>query len=232
MKVIPDPASSRGFADHGWLRTFHTFSFADYFNPARMQFGALRVLNDDTVAPGAGFGTHPHKNMEVVSIPLHGALRHGDNLRNSHVIRPGEIQVMSAGRGIEHSEYNASDTEPVQFLQIWIIPDTLNTEPRYADYDIKPYLRRNETSTFISPGGAVSLRQEAWFSMLLLDEGAECTYELYGKDTGVYAFVISGTVDIGAETLHARDGAGVLDARSVPVLAIERSEVLLIEVPV
>lgn len=232
MKVIPDPAASRGFADHGWLRTFHTFSFANYFNPARMQFGALRVLNDDTVAPGAGFGAHPHQNMEVVSIPLHGALRHGDNLHNSHVIRPGEIQVMSAGRGIEHSEYNASDTEPVQFLQIWIIPDARNTEPRYADYDIKPYLRRNEVSTFISPNGPIALRQRAWFSLLRLDEGVECTYELQGHGTGVYAFVISGTVDVGPETLHARDGAGIVDAGSIPVLAIERSEVLLIEVPV
>lgn len=232
MNVIPDPASSRGFADHGWLRTFHTFSFADYFNPARMQFGALRVLNDDTVAPGAGFGMHPHKNMEVVSIPLHGALRHEDNLRNSRVIRPGQIQVISAGRGIEHSEYNASDTEPAQFLQIWIIPNAQNAEPWYADYDIKPYLRRNEVRAFVSPDGPVALRQRAWFSLLKLDEGAACPYALQGKDTGVYVFVISGTADVGPETLHSRDGAGIVNAASIPLLALERSELLLIEVPV
>ena len=141
MKTIIDKAASRGYFDHGWLKTHHTFSFADYYNPKRVPFGALRVLNDDWVAPSNGFDTHPHKNMEVVSIPLRGQLRHGDSVENVQTIVPGEIQVMSTGRGIYHSEYNGSDEEPVEFLQIWIFPKKENTPPEYNNYDIRPLLK-------------------------------------------------------------------------------------------
>ena len=139
MKYIVDKAETRGYFDHGWLKTYHTFSFADYYNPGRMQFGALRVLNDDTVAPGKGFGMHPHNNMEVVSIPLQGYLRHGDNVKNERTITPGEIQVMSTGSGMFHSEYNGSMTEILKFLQIWVVPGVRNTEPKYHNYDIRPF---------------------------------------------------------------------------------------------
>ena len=151
MKTVIDKANTRGYFNHGWLKTYHTFSFADYYNPRRIHFGALRVLNDDTVAPGEGFGMHPHKNMEVVSIPLQGYLRHGDSVQNESTIAPGEIQVMSTGTGIYHSEYNASKTEDAKFLQIWIIPNVEGTKPEYHNYDIRPLLKRNELATFISP---------------------------------------------------------------------------------
>ena len=140
MKTVIDKANTRGYFNHGWLKTYHTFSFADYYNPRRIHFGALRVLNDDTVAPGEGFGMHPHKNMEVVSIPLQGYLRHGDSVQNESTIAPGEIQVMSTGTGIYHSEYNASKTEDAKFLQIWIIPNVEGTKPEYHNYDIRPLL--------------------------------------------------------------------------------------------
>ena len=153
MKYIIDKAASRGYFDHGWLKTYHTFSFSEYYNPERVNFGALRVLNDDTVAPGEGFGMHPHKNMEVVSIPLYGYLRHGDNVKNEKTISYGEIQVMSTGSGMYHSEYNASSTDVLKFLQIWIIPEVKDTNPEYHNFDIRPLLKHNEFSLFISPKG-------------------------------------------------------------------------------
>nr|WP_246789219.1 pirin family protein [Akkermansia glycaniphila] len=232
MNIIIDKADSRGHANHGWLNTSHTFSFADYYNPQRMHFGALRVLNDDTVIPRSGFDTHPHKNMEVVSIPLKGCLRHGDSLENSHIIEPGQIQVMSAGSGIYHSEYNASSDENLEFLQIWVIPDQTDTPPRYADYDIRPLLKHNEISTFIAPGTAIALRQQAWFSWAELDRGTTCTYRLKGKQTGVYIFVIEGSIAIDETEalLDRRDGAGITDIDALTVTARKPSTILLIEV--
>lgn len=232
MNIIIDKADSRGHANHGWLNTSHTFSFADYYNPQRMHFGALRVLNDDTVIPRSGFDTHPHKNMEVVSIPLKGCLRHGDSLENSHIIEPGQIQVMSAGSGIYHSEYNASSDENLEFLQIWVIPDQTDTPPRYADYDIRPLLKHNEISTFIAPGTAIALHQQAWFSWAELDRGTTCTYRLKGKQTGVYIFVIEGSIAIDETEalLDRRDGAGITDIDALTVTARKPSTILLIEV--
>lgn len=232
MNIIIDKADSRGHANHGWLNTSHTFSFADYYNPQRMHFGALRVLNDDTVIPRSGFDTHPHKNMEVVSIPLKGCLRHGDSLENSHIIEPGQIQVMSAGSGIYHSEYNASSDENLEFLQIWVIPDQTDTPPRYDDYDIRPLLKHNEISTFIAPGTAIALRQQAWFSWAELDQGTTCTYRLKGKQTGVYIFVIEGSIAIDETEalLDRRDGAGITDIDALTVTARKPSTILLIEV--
>ena len=164
MKKVVDRASSRGYFDHGWLKTYHTFSFADYYNPTRVHFGALRVLNDDWVAPSQGFGAHPHKNMEVVSIPLKGKLRHGDSVANTRTITPGDVQVMSTGSGILHSEYNGSDKEPVEFLQIWVFPDRENTPPEYNNYNIRGLLKKNELALFISPDGSTpaSILQNAW----------------------------------------------------------------------
>lgn len=230
MKMIIDRADSRGHADHGWLNTWHTFSFADYHNPQRMHFGALRVLNDDTVTAEAGFDMHPHRNMEVVSIPLSGKLRHGDSLENSHVIGRGEVQVMSTGTGIYHSEFNDSATENLEFLQIWVIPHTVNTSPRYNDYDIKPLLEGNAISTFIAPDSPIALLQDAWFSWATLGKGIKRSYELKGKGTGVYVFVIEGEIKIGDTTLGRRDGAGIEDERQIDIEALHDSEVLLIEV--
>lgn len=203
MKTVIDKANTRGYFNHGWLKTYHTFSFADYYNPRRIHFGALRVLNDDTVAPGEGFGMHPHKNMEVVSIPLQGYLRHGDSVQNESTIAPGEIQVMSTGTGIYHSEYNASKTEDAKFLQIWIIPNVEGTKPEYHNYDIRPLLKRNELATFISPSGntPAHLLQDAWFSMGTLDAGQSVTYRMHKPRTGVYIFIIEGEINIAGENL-------------------------------
>lgn len=231
MKMIIDRSATRGHANHGWLDTWHTFSFADYYNPDRMGFGSLRVLNDDTVAPGRGFDRHPHKNMEVVSIPLHGRLSHGDSLQNNHVIQPGEIQIMSAGTGIFHSEYNPDPDEILKFLQIWVIPDEMNIDPQYADYNIRPLLKKNEISVFIAPDSRIHLHQQAWFSWGALDEGVSASYSLKGHGTGVYVFVIKGEVKVGDAVLHARDGAGIYDTSSLSISALVPSDVLLIEVP-
>lgn len=230
MKTIIDRASTRGFFDFGWLKTYHTFSFADYFNPDRMGFGTLRVLNDDTVAPGDGFGTHPHRNMEVVSIPLQGYLRHGDSLENSEVITPGDIQLMSAGTGIFHSEFNDSETETLKFLQIWVIPRKLNTTPKYKSYDIRPLLKENELSLFIAPDSGIPILQDAWFSLGNLKRGVKKDYRLYGKNTGVYVFVIDGAVKIGDITLEYRDGVGIYETSGFTVHAIEDSKILLMEI--
>lgn len=232
MKTIVDRATSRGYFNHGWLKTYHTFSFANYYNPRRIHFGALRVLNDDRIAPGEGFDTHPHKNMEVVSIPLQGYLKHGDSVENQSVITPGEIQVMSTGKGIYHSEYNGSNEEDLQFLQIWIIPNKEETTPEYHNYDIRPLLKRNELATFISPSGntPAHLLQDAWFSMGTLDGGHSVEYHLHKPHTGVYFFIIEGEVEIAGENLTRRDGIGVWDTESITVKANEESQVLAIEV--
>ena len=180
-------AQTRGHANHGWLDTYHTFSFAGYYDPRRIHFGALRVLNDDTVAPGEGFGTHPHDNMEIVSIALEGALRHGDSMGNMQELRPGEIQVMSAGTGITHSEMNASDTEPVKFLQIWVLTDAENHTPRYNQIRLAP-AKRNELRTIVAPEGRGGentgwLHQDAWFSTLDLDKGHDVEYRINHYDS-------------------------------------------------
>ena len=232
MNITIHRASSRGHANHGWLDTYHTFSFANYFNPERMQFGALRVLNDDKVLPEEVFGTHPHKNMEVLSIPLKGELRHGDSLNNSHTITRGEIQVMSAGTGIQHSEFNGSSTEPLEFLQIWIIPDRVNAPPRYRDYNIAPLLKHNEISTFLAPETDISIMQQAWFSWAELNRGVEREYKFKCQNTGVYVFVIDGEIKIGDTVLHRRDGAGITDTDSITMEALQNSTVLLMEVAV
>lgn len=233
MKTVLDRADSRGHADHGWLQTSHTFSFADYYNPSRIHFGALRVLNDDKVAPGKGFDFHPHKNMEVVSIPLKGFLRHGDNLEHSDVITYGDIQVMSAGTGIVHNEFNDSRTDWLEFLQIWVIPKENNTPPLYKNYDIRKALKKNHFSLIISPDGdaPAKLLQSTWFSLGGLDKGLRLSYQMHRRDTGVYCFVIEGKIKVGDTVLSKRDGMGIYETDQIHVETLEDSQVLLIEVP-
>ena len=232
MKKVIDKSDSRGHSLYDWLDSHHTFSFDEYYNPRRMNFGALRVLNDDRVAPGKGFGTHPHKNMEIISIPLKGKLKHGDNHQNSRIIIPGDIQTMSAGTGIYHSEMNGSDTEAVEFLQIWIIPNVEGTKPEYHNYDIRPLLKRNELATFISPSGntPAHLLQDAWFSMGTLDAGQSVTYRMHKPRTGVYIFIIEGEINIAGENLSRRDGIGIWDIESVTIEAKSEAQILAIEV--
>lgn len=230
MKHYIDRADSRGFFDHGWLKTHHTFSFADYYNPKRIQFGALRVLNDDWLAPSQGFGMHPHKNMEVVSIPLKGKLKHGDSIQNTETIGPGQIQRMSAGTGIYHSEFNGSDTEAGEFLQIWILPDTQNLTPEYESYSIQPLLKANELLTFIEPDGPIALHQQAWMSMGTFTAGKKIAYTLKGKGTGVYLFVIEGECSVGDVQLNRRDGMALWELSELAILCLTDCQLLLIEV--
>lgn len=233
MKTIIDKANTRGYYNHGWLKTYHTFSFADYYNPERVHFGALRVLNDDTVAPKMGFDMHPHKNMEVISIPLKGYLTHGDSVKNTSTITPGDIQVMSTGQGIYHSEYNGSDTEELQFLQIWVIPKQNGTNPKYHNYDIRPLLKHNHIDTFISPNGETqaSILQDAWFSMGTFDAGQTVDYKIHLKGNGVYLFVLNGNLDVAGHSLSTRDGIGIWETNEVRIKTTSEAQILFIEVP-
>ena len=228
-------AESRGYADHGWLQTHHTFSFANYYDPRRVHFGALRVLNDDTVAPGEGFGTHPHDNMEIVSIALEGALRHGDSMGNMKVLRPGEIQVMSAGTGITHSEMNASREEPVKFLQIWVLTDAQNHTPRYNQVELAP-AKRNVPHVIVAPEGRGGehvgwVHQDAWFYTLDLDKDRVVEYRMNTRGHGAYGFVIEGSVEAAGEELGPRDGMGITEADEFPIKGNTDAKVLIIEVP-
>ena len=193
--MVYHKAASRGFADHGWLKSHHTFSFANYYDPERINFGALRVLNDDFVEAGMGFGTHPHSNMEIISIPLEGDLEHKDSMGNTTIIRNGDIQVMSAGRGITHSEYNKNEDIPVKFLQIWVIPNQKNVTPRYDQISLNPDDRRDRLQQILSPNKAdqgVWIHQDAWFHMGTFSKGHQETYTLKREGNGIYVFLISG----------------------------------------
>ena len=234
MKTIYHAADSRGDANHGWLKSKHTFSFANYHNPERMGFGALRVINDDFVIAGQGFGKHSHRDMEIISIPLSGKLGHGDNIGNNGIIETGEIQVMSAGTGITHSEMNGDDNEAVKFLQIWVIPNKMNVEPRYQQVRMDDILKPNEFNQVLSPNSddaGVWIHQDAWFSMGDFDKGVTQTYELKNPNNGVYIFVISGKVVVNGNTLDTRDGLGVWDTKNFTMDVIEDAKVLLMEVP-
>ena len=234
MKTIYHAADSRGDANHGWLKSKHTFSFANYHNPERMGFGALRVINDDFVIAGQGFGKHSHRDMEIISIPLSGKLGHGDNIGNNGIIETGEIQVMSAGTGITHSEMNGDDNEAVKFLQIWVIPNKMNVEPRYQQVRMDDILKPNEFNQVLSPNAddaGVWIHQDAWFSMGNFDNGVTQTYELKNPNNGVYIFVISGKVVVSGNTLDTRDGLGVWDTKNFTMDVIDDAKVLLMEVP-
>ena len=233
-KTVLHKAETRGDANHGWLHSRHTFSFADYYNPERVHFGALRVLNDDTVAAGMGFGTHPHDNMGIISIPLEGDLEHKDSMGNVAVIKHGDVQVMSAGTGIRHSEYNKSKISPVKFLQIWVFPDKRNVTPRYDQVTLKKADRHNNFQQIVSPNAednGIWIHQNAWFHLAEFDKGITREYQIKAKGNGVYAFILSGDVFINGQQLQARDGFGIWEADSFPVMAESDAEFLLMEVP-
>ena len=228
-------AETRGHANHGWLNSYHTFSFANYYNPERMHFGVLRVLNDDTVESGKGFGTHPHDNMEIISIPLEGDLEHKDSMGNVAVIKNGDVQVMSAGRGITHSEYNRNKNSLVKFLQIWVFPNRKNVEPRYDQISLKAEDRKNKLQQILSPkadDAGVWIHQNAWFHLGTFDKGVNVTYDLKDKTNGVYAFILNGEFNINGQSLNLRDGYGIWDIDKLEISALSQTaEILLMEVP-
>ena len=229
-------STSRGHANHGWLNAHHSFSFANYYDSQRMHFGVLRVLNDDIVAPSMGFGTHPHDNMEIITIPLRGALRHKDNMGNQEVIHESEVQVMSAGTGITHSEFNANADQEVNLLQIWLYPKLRNIKPRYAQQSFKSENRINELQTVVTPlgreeGTAVGINQDAWFSLGTLKAGIEKEYKVRLKTNGVYVFVIEGSVSINGTPLSKRDALGVWDVEKLDIKAESDAEILVMDVP-
>jgi len=234
MNTVLHRAATRGHADHGWLNSWHSFSFAHYHDPARVHFGALRVLNDDTVAPGMGFGKHPHDNMEIVSIPLEGVLKHRDSMGSEGVIKYGDIQVMSAGSGLQHAEMNGSHTDPVKFLQIWVFPKLRNITPRYADKTFDLTEREGKWQLLASPDGkqaSMVVNQDSWFSIGKFKAGESVHYDLKGKDSGVYAFLIEGSVKLGDTLLERRDGIGITDTPSISLQVQSDAEILLMEVP-
>lgn len=234
MKMILHTADSRGKANHGWLTSYHSFSFANYYDPKRMNFGALRVLNDDTVAAGMGFGKHPHQNMEIISIPLEGDLEHEDSLGNTTIIKSGDIQVMSAGTGVTHSEYNKNKDREVKFLQIWVIPNQQNVQPRYDQIILKEDQLYNQLHQILSPNKedeGVWIHQNAWFHMGVLDPGVNKTYTLKDRDNGIYAFLLEGKIKIGDQKLFRRDGIGIWDTDKIDIVSGTKSILLLMEVP-
>ncbi len=234
MKLTYHHNKTRGFADHGWLLANHTFSFAQYFDKNRMNFGALRVLNDDHVAAGAGFPTHPHNNMEIITIPLLGALEHQDSMGNKAVIRKGEVQVMSAGTGIMHSEYNHSEKEELNLLQIWVYPNKKNVEPRYDEVSLAEVRKENQLYQILSPNAAdqgVWIHQNAWFYLGEYDQSSAEHYQLNDANNGVYLFVIEGNAKVGNQKLQKRDGLGVENTAAFEFSVSKGTQLLLMEVP-
>lgn len=234
VPMITHLSETRGVADHGWLKSRHTFSFADYHNPERMGFGALRVINDDSVDAGQGFGTHGHRDMEIISIPLEGTLSHKDSEGNAGLIKKGEVQIMSAGTGIQHSEMNASPTAPVKFLQIWVLPKLKGVKPRYEQKDFNLSDRQNKILTVVSPdgrNGSVSINQDAFFSLTNLESGKSVNYQRQLTGNGVYVFVLSGEVSIEGKTFKARDGVAIPTFDSLELSARSDAEILLMEIP-
>lgn len=227
-------AETRGNANHGWLQSYHTFSFANYYNPERMHFGVLRVLNDDTVSAGMGFGTHPHDNMEIISIPLEGDLEHKDSMGNTTVIKNGDIQVMSAGTGVKHSEYNKNSDKSVKFLQIWVFPNKKDVAPRYDQITLNKEDRVNKLQQILSPyanDAGVWIHQDAWFHLGAFDAGKSEKYTIKRKGNGAYIFVLSGKLKVNDQELGARDGYGIWDTESLTLSASEKAEVLVMDVP-
>lgn len=233
--TILHKAETRGHANHGWLDSHHTFSFANYYNPERMHFGVLRVLNDDRVDPGMGFGTHPHDNMEIISIPLEGDLEHKDSMGNVAVIKHGDIQVMSAGTGIQHSEYNRNSDKLTKFLQIWVFPNKKNVTPRYDQITLNLKDRHNKLQQILSPNAndeGVWIHQDAWFHLGEFDNTIKTTYNFKKEGNGVYAFVIKGKFSINDQEVNERDGFGIWNTTKMEIASLaDKSEILLMEVP-
>ncbi len=231
---IVHTSNSRGAADHGWLQAKHSFSFANYYNPERTHFGVLRVLNDDAIAGGMGFGSHPHDNMEIITIPLEGELEHRDSLGSVGVIRNGDIQVMSAGSGIVHSEFNKNGDKSLKLLQIWVFPNKRNVEPRYDQITLNPKDRENRWQQIVSPNpddDGVWIHQNAWFHIGRFKKGVSSEYTLKAEGNGIYAFVINGDATIDGQALNSRDGLGIQDANRISISADSDAEILLMEVP-
>lgn len=236
MKTELHPSSDRGHANYGWLDTWHSFSFAGYFNPLREQFGALRVLNDDTIAPGTGFDEHPHNNMEIISIVLDGALEHLDSMGHRQVILSGEVQVMSAGTGVRHAEYNHSKEHKSSFLQIWIFPRQKGLKPRYDQLAFDPTGRNNKWQLMVTPDtrqqdGALWIHQDAWLSMARIDTGHQLDYNLFNRNNGVFLFMIDGIAEIAGKQLNKRDAIAVSETDTVAGKVLQDAEILCIEVP-
>jgi len=236
--MILHTADSRGMADFGWLKTAHTFSFGEYYDETRIQFGALRVINDDVIAPGKGFGMHSHHNMEIITIPISGKVAHRDNLGHSSVISSGEVQVMSAGSGVRHSEFNASDSEDLALFQIWVLPHTQGVTPRYDQKRFEVSDMRNQLKCVVASLadseelGALGIHQNVRFSLSQLSQGTVIDYAPYRHGNGVYIMVISGKITVADQTLSSRDGLGILDAQSMSIVAEEESFILLMDIPV
>jgi len=236
MKSVIHKADSRGAADHGWLKAKHSFSFAGYYNPERIHFGALRVLNDDHVAAGMGFGKHPHDNMEIITIPLEGQLEHKDSMGNTGIISKNDVQLMSAGTGVQHSEYNRNSDQDVKLLQIWVFPNKKNVEPRYDQKTFNPEERKNKFQPIVSPypgnnDGSMWIYQDAWFHIGNFEAGQNTQYELKGKNSGVYAFLLEGEVEINGNKLSKRDALGIWETDKLDIKINKEAELLLLEVP-
>ncbi|MGY5354468.1 pirin family protein [Wenyingzhuangia sp. IMCC45467] len=234
MDTILHKSATRGNANHGWLNSYHTFSFANYYNPERMNFGALRVLNDDHVAKGMGFGTHPHDNMEIISIPLEGDLEHKDNIGNTTVIKKGDIQIMSAGTGVSHSEKNKSNKNDVKFLQIWVFPNQQNVTPRYDQIATENIEKINEFYQILSPNKndqGVWIHQNAWFSLGNFNKQTETSYILNDTSNGVYFFILEGAAIVEEQVLEKRDGFGIWNTDRIKITATQNTKILLMEVP-
>jgi redox-sensitive bicupin YhaK (pirin superfamily) len=234
MVTVIHKADSRGFANHGWLEARHSFSFANYYNPSRMNFGVLRVLNDDKIAPSMGFGTHPHDNMEIITIPLKGALKHKDSMGNGAVINHGDIQVMSAGSGVNHSEFNDRDDTDTELFQIWLYPNKKNVEPRYQQISIKDVSKKNELYQILSPypdDQGVWIHQDAWFYLGEFDKDLSINYKLKNPSNGVYAMIIEGKANIEGHELNKRDAIGVKASNEIQINVTKGSYMLLMEVP-
>lgn len=235
MKLNINKSGDRGYFDHDWLKTYHTYSFAEYYNPERMGFGKLRVFNDDFVGPGSGFGTHPHKNMEIISIPLVGSIYHKDNFGNGSIIAPGDVQIMSAGTGIYHSEFNASETEPVNFLQIWIIPDKMEIRPAYEQKTFGKESLKNNFRLIASPykkDDSLFINQDAYIYLTDVEKDYKVEFTLNNPKNGVFLFVIDGAVKIDKMVLNKRDSAEISGSVLIKLYADTDSSLLFIEVPI
>ncbi|MEK9603639.1 MAG: pirin family protein [Flavobacteriaceae bacterium] len=234
MKKVFHSADSRGSVDHGWLNANHSFSFANFYNPERMNFGALRVLNDDTIAPGKGFGTHPHDNMEIITIPLKGDLEHKDSMGNIGAIDEGEIQVMSAGTGVYHSEYNKNHDQPINLLQLWVMPKKQNVTPRYDQKSVRELKKDNAFYQVLSPNpddDGMWIHQDAWFHLGQFDRSTQTQYEIKKEGNGVYVFTIEGQLEVEGHQLHERDALGIWETKEISFQIKPQSKILLVEVP-
>ena len=227
-------ADTRGNANHGWLNAYHSFSFGSWYNPDKIQFGTLRVLNDDTVAGGMGFGTHPHDNMEIITIPLEGHLAHKDSMGNTEVIRNGDIQVMSAGTGVQHSEFNPNEDKQTKLLQIWVFPNKRNVEPRYQQITLNPEDRNNKLQQILSPNhddDGVWIHQDAWFHLGKFEAGKTIIYHIKKEGNGLYFFNLKGEVAVNGQELSDRDALGITNFKTLEIKSNTNAEFLLLEIP-